>query len=343
MKNLISVSKILFFLLISHLSEGQIGGSKSFAFLNIPSNPTISALGGVNITKTQADPNSFLQNPALLDTSENNLLSINFLPYLGGIKYSSVAFVKSLNKQPFGLAVQQISYGDFQQTDASGNILGKFSANDLALTLSYARRQGNITFGGNLKFVNSVVESYKASAFLFDFGGVFKHPKQDLNYGIAVKNVGIRLKTFTPNDNPDLPLDVQMGVSFKPKYMPVRFSFTAHHLYRYDISYLNKTIVKKDLSGNIIENKVSTIDNLGRHFVAGAELLLNKNFNILLGYNHLRNRELSQQNAGGFSGFSVGFLFKTKFIDLSYSYAGYNSAGNLNSFGLVCDLGKIIK
>ncbi len=341
-KKHICVSKIIFFLLFFHLSKAQIGGNNSFAFLNIPSNPTISALGGANITKTQSDPNSFLQNPALLDTSENNLLGMNFLPYLGGIKYSSVAFVKSFKKQPVGLAIQHISYGDFQQTDASGNILGKFSANDLALTLSYARRQGNITFGGNIKFVSSVVESYKSSAILLDFGGVFKHPKQELCYGIVIKNLGIRLKTFTPNDNPDLPLDVQMGITFKPKFMPVRFSFTAQHLYKYDITYLDKTIVKKDLSGNIIENQVSTIDNLGRHLITGVELLLNKNFNILLGYNHLRNRELSQMNTSGFSGFSVGFLFKTKIIDLSYSYSGYNSAGNLNSFGLVCDLGKNI-
>jgi hypothetical protein len=342
-KKIINVFNTLFFLLIILQAKGQVGGNNSFTFLNIPSNPTISALGGINISKTQKDPNAFLQNPALLDTSENNLLGINFLPYLGGIKYSSFAFVKSFKKQSFGIAIQNISYGDFQQTDVSGNILGKFSANDVAITLSHARRQGNITFGGNLKFVNSVIENYTASAILADFGGAFKHPKHDLAYGITVKNLGIRLKNFTAFDNPDLPLDFQMGVSFKPKYMPVRFSFTAHHLYKYDITYLDKTIVKKDLSGNIIENKVSIIDNLGRHIVFGAELLLSKNFNILLGYNHLRNRELSQQNVSGFSGFSVGFLFKTKFIDLSYSYAGYNTAGNLNSFGLVCDLGKIIK
>lgn len=343
MKKLISVLNILIFLLIFYQSEGQIGGSKNFAFLNIPSNPAISALGGMNISKTQRDPNAFLQNPALLDTSKNNLLGFNFLPYLGGIKYSSVAFVKSFKKQAFGIAVQNIRYGEFQQTDATGNLLGKFSANDIAITLSHARKQGNITFGGNLKFVNSVIDNYTNSAILLDFGGVFKHPKHDLAYGIVVRNLGVVLKNFTPNDNPDLPLDVQIGLTFKPKYMPIRFSFTAHHLYKYDITYLDKTIVKKDLGGNIIENKVNTIDNLGRHFIAGAEFLLSKNFNILAGYNHLRNRELSHQNAGGFSGFSVGFLFKTKFIDFSYSYSGYNTAGNLNSFGLVCDLGKIIE
>lgn len=322
---------------------GQIGGSNNFTFLNIPSNPTISALGGINISKSQTDPNAFVQNPALLDTAENNLLGVNFLPYLGGIKYTSAAFVKKIKNQPFGLAIQHIDYGDFIQTDAAGNVLGKFSSSDNAISLSHARRQGNITFGGNLKFVNSVIENYAASAILLDFGGIFKHPTQDLTLGIAVKNIGMRLKNFTPSDSPNLPLDVQMGLTFKPKYMPIRFSITAHHLYKYDIAYLDKTAVKKDLSGNIIENKINPIDNLGRHFIVGTELLLSKNLNILLGYNHLRNRELSQINVSGFSGFSVGFLFKTKFIDLSYSYSGYNTAGNLNSFGLVCDLGKIIK
>ena len=322
---------------------GQIGGNSSFTFLNIPSNPTTLALGGINISKTQKDPNTFLQNPALLDSSQNNLLAINYSPYFSGIKYSSIAFVHQIKKQTFGFGIQHISYGDFQQTDASGNILGKFSASDVALTLSQVRRQGNITFGGNLKFVSSTIEMYSASALLFDFGGVFKHPKHDLSYAIVVKNMGIRFKNFTPFDNPDLPLDVQMGISFKPKYMPVRFSVTAHHLYKYDITYLDKSIVKRDLNGSIVENKVNSIDNLGRHFVVGAELLFNKNFTILLSYNHLKNRELSQQNIGGFSGFALGFLFNTKLIDFSYSYSGYNTAGNLNSFGLVCDLGKIIK
>jgi hypothetical protein len=334
---------ILFLCQITTSLSAQIGGNSSFTFLNIPSNPTTSALGGINISKTQKDPNSFLQNPALLDSSENNLLAVNFLPFFSGVKYSSAAYVRTIKKQTFGLGVQYIGYGDFLQTDPAGNIQGKFSANDYALTLSHARTQGNITFGVNLKFVGSVIESYSASAVLMDFGGVFKHPKQDFNFAITAKNIGIRLRSFTPFDNPDLPLDVQMGISFKPKYMPVRFSITAHHLHKYDITYLDKTIIKKDLSGNIIETTVNPIDNFARHFVFGAEFLLNKNFNILAGYNHLRGQELSQKNLSGFSGFSVGFLFKTKAIDLSYSYAGYNTAGNLNSFGLVCDFGKLIK
>jgi hypothetical protein len=300
-------------------------------------------LGGINISKNSKDPNGFFQNPALLDSSENNLFAINYLPYFSGVKYSSVAYIQPIKKNTFGLGIQYYGYGEFQQTDVTGNILGKFAVNDVALTLSHAHKQGNITFGGNIKFVSSVIESYTASAILLDFGGVFKHPKQDLSFAIAVKNIGVQLKNFTPTDSPDLPLDVLMGITFKPQYMPVRFSVTAHHLYKYDITYLDKNIIKKDLSGNIIEVNTNSVDNIARHFVIGAELLLSKSFNILAGYNHLRSKELSQQNIGGFSGFSVGFLLKTKVLNFSYSHAGYNTAGNLNSFGLVYDLGKFIK
>lgn len=343
MNKYFKLSFILYLSIITPQAFAQVGGNESFTFMKIPTNPVTSGLGGINISNTDKDPNGFLQNPALLDSSENNLLAINYIPYFAGVKYSSMAFIKSIKKNTFGLAGQYLSYGDFQLTDPAGNVLGRFSVNDVALTLSYAHRQGNITFGGNVKFVNSVIESYSASAILLDFGGVFKHPKQDLSYAIAIKNIGIQLKNFSSFDNPNLPLDVLMGVTFKPQYMPLRFSITAHHLYKYNISYLDKNIIKKDLSGNIIENKVNIVDNVARHFVIGAELLLSKNFNILAGYNHLRSKELSQQNIGGFSGFSVGFLFKTKFLDFSYSYAGYNIAGNLNSFGVVCDLGKFIR
>lgn len=322
---------------------GQIGGTNSFSFLAIPSSPTVAALGGINISKTNRDVNAFLQNPALLDSAESNLLGINYLPYLANINYSAVAYAKQIKQNIVGVGIQYVGYGDFQQTDASGNILGTFKANDFAITLSHARRQGNITFGTSLKYVGSVIESYAATAILLDFGGVFKHPTQDISYALAIKNIGIRLKNYTSFDNPDLPLDVQMGVTFKPKYMPARFSLTGHHLYKYNLAYLDQRIIKKDLLGNIIEQKINPVDNIARHFVLGVELLMSRNFNVLVGYNHLRGQELSQLKVGGFSGFSVGFLLKTKLLDLSYSYAGYNTAGNLNSFGLVCDFNKIIK
>lgn len=342
-KNYIWKFFILFFLQIARQGFSQIGGNQSFSFLNIPSNPVTLALGGINVSHTNKDINVLFQNPALLDTTLHNLLAVNYIPYFAGINYTTAAYGRSFKKNIVALGVQSVNYGNFQLTDAAGNILGQFTANDVALTLSSARTQGNITFGGSIKYVSSVVESYSAVALLLDFGAIFKHPTQALTLGISAKNIGALLKAYTPFDNSNLPFDVQAGISFKPKYMPVRFSFTAHHLYQYDIAYLDKTIIKKDFNGNIIENKVGLADKIARHFVVGTEILFNKNFHALIGYNHLRAAELSQQNISGFSGFSLGFLIHTKLLDFSYGYSGYNTAGNLNSFGLVCDLNRIIK
>lgn len=333
----------ILFLLNARLDFGQVGGEASFSFLNIPNSPVNLALGGINVTRSEKDVNVLFQNPALLDSSLHNLLSVNYSPYFSGINHSSVAYVRKYKKNLFGFSVQSINYGNFQLTDPSGNILGQFSASDVALSLSTAKTQGNITFGGSLKFASSVIESYSSVALLMDFGAIFKHPMEGLTIGLNIKNVGIALKSYTFADKQNLPFDVQAGITFKPQYMPVRFSFTAHHLYKYDITYLDKSIVNRDLNGNIIENKVNPIDNIARHFVLGAELLISKNFHALVGYNHLRSAELSQINVSGFAGFSAGFLVRTKLFDFSYGYSGYNTAGNLNSFGLVCDLNKIIK
>lgn len=333
----------IFFLQITWQSFAQIGGTGSFSFLNIPSNPINSALGGINVSHVDKDINVLFQNPALLDSSLHNLLAVNYIPYFSGINYTSAAYGRRINKRIFAIGLQSVNYGNFQLTDASGNVLGQFAANDVAVTLSTSQTQGNITFGGNIKYVSSIIESYSSVAVLMDFGAIFRHPIHSLSIGLVVKNVGLTMKSYTPFDNPALPFDVQAGISFKPKYMPVRFSLTAHHLYQYDISYLDKSIVKKDLNGNVIESKVNPVDKVARHFVIGTELLFSKNFHVLFGYNHQKSVELSQQNIGGFSGFSLGFLIHTQLLNFSYSYSGYNPAGNLNSFGLVCDLNRIIK
>jgi hypothetical protein len=341
-KNIIGLPIIL--LLFSIQANAQLGGWDSFSFLKIAPDPTTVALGGVNVTKSERNPNAFLQNPALLDSSQSQLLGVNFSPYFAGTNYLSSSYVHRFDKiGTWGLGVQYVNYGDFPLTDPIGNIQGTFRANDYALTLSHARRQGNITFGGNIKWVGSAIESYSATALLMDFGGVFRHPKADFTFGMVAKNIGFRVKDFTTTDAPDLPLDVQMGVSYKPQYMPARFSLTAHHLYQYDIAYLDTKIRKRDLSGNLIPNEIAVPDKIARHFVFGTELLLSRNFNVMLAYNYLRNRELSQQNIGGLSGFSFGFNFKTTFITLSYSYAAYHAAGGLSNFGVVCDLQRIIK
>jgi hypothetical protein len=322
----------------------QLGGRSSYAFLQLPSHARLSALGGVNISLSDRDVNMLLSNPALLDSGMHNQLAFSFVPYYASISYSSLAYARQVGKTGlWGAGLQYMSYGEMPQTDASSNDLGTFRANDFAFTVTHAHTRGNFTIGANLKLVGSTIETYSAYALLADMGSVFKHPEKDLKIALTVSNFGFRLSNYTEGDQADLPLDVQIGTTFKPKFMPFRFSFTAHHLQRFDIAYndpsQNYTL---DANGNVVKPEIGITDKIARHLVFGGELLLHKSFNLRFGYNHLINRELRLVNASGGAGFSFGAMLRVKAFEVAFSRMYYHAAGGRNSFTFICDMGRLI-
>jgi hypothetical protein len=84
-------------------------------------------------------------------------------------------------------------------------------------------------------------------------------------------------------------------------------------------------------------------DKIARHLVLGGELLLSKNLNLRLGYNHLRRKELRLENAPGAAGFSAGFLLRLKGFQLDYARAFYHQSGGSNFFTVGTDLGRFFK
>ncbi|MES2734379.1 MAG: type IX secretion system protein PorQ [Bacteroidota bacterium] len=346
MTNSISSAHLFFWLLLLYSSTtyAQLGGRSSFAFLKIPSHARLAAVGGVNISLADRDVNMLLSNPALLDSGMHNQLAFNFVPYYADIAYPSLVYARRVGKAGmWGAGLQYLSYGEMPQTDDSGNDLGTFRANEFAFTVAHAHTQGNFTIGASLKLVGSTIETYSAYAVLADMGSVFKHPESDLKIALAVKNVGFRLSNYTSNEQADLPLDVQIGASFKPEFMPFRFSLTAHHLQRFDIAYndpsQNNTL---DANGNVVAKEIGIADKIARHFVFGGELLLHKSFNLRFGYNHLINRELRLANASGGAGFSFGAMLRVKAFEVAFSRMYYHAAGGRNSFTFICDMGRLI-
>jgi len=193
-----------------------------------------------------------------------------------------------------------------------------------------------------VKIIASNIASYSAFALATDLGGVFKHPQNDLQIGLTLTNVGFSIKNYFSGQNLRVPFDARLGVSFKPQYMPVRFSVTAHHLYRWDIAYNDPAFATTldPFTGQSQTQKISFADKLFRHFVFGTELLLHKNFHIRLGYNHLRSKELRFSEATALAGFSGGLAFRVKGYEFAYTRAGFAAGGrsflvlskNINDF-----------
>ncbi|MGA0556714.1 type IX secretion system protein PorQ [Larkinella sp. VNQ87] len=319
------VNLAAFFLLIPFWAVGQFpGGQSGFAFLAIPTNARVAALGGLAASNTQPQGQFFLQNPALLDSSARNHLTLNFVPYFADTRFYCLQYglpVKSSG--PWAVGLQYLSFGTFEQTDLQGNSVGTFTANDYALSLTHSRTEGNFTLGATLKAVGSSIETYSAFAVLFDLGGTWRHPKKELIFGLVAKNAGFRLQSYLPGATgslPDLPFDLQAGVTVKPEHLPIRATLTAHHLHRFDIVYNDPALnVTYDLNGNPVPKNVAVPEKIMRHLAVGLEFLIHRNVNLLAGYNHLRRQEARLTTGTGAAGFSFGAAIQAKGFQLIYA------------------------
>ena len=321
----------------------QSGSTQAFSFLRRPANARVAGVGSENITVAENDVNMSLYNPALINTDMHTSFAFNYQPYLADINALSVVYGHQIKK--FGTltsSLQYMNYGEMDQTDASGLVLGTYKPSEYAFSFGHAHVQGPYSFGANLKFAGSNFMEYSSHAFLVDLGGTFKHPSKALTYGMVIKNAGFIVGDYTKNSNSTLPFDVQLGLSYKLEHMPLRISITGVKLYKYDIRYDDPNkVLPLDLNGNPIPESNNGFDKIMRHtdiifrhLVFGGEFLLSKNINIRFGYNHMMRRELQVTDIFSMAGISFGGMIKIAGFEFAYSRTNYHIAGGLNTLTL---------
>jgi hypothetical protein len=318
----------VFLFIISLSTKAQVGGQQGFMFLKLPSDALTNALGGMSVSNQTTTADAFWNSPALLDTSRVQRFAVTYAPYLGSTHAVTTSFAfRSLHKSHWALGAQYLNYGTMPETDAAGNNLGMFTAADYAIAGAYSHTENYFTIGITAKLLGSGIDSYQNVAAVADFAGVFRHPKQDFTIGIAAKNIGFVVKNYG-FVTPQLPFDLQIGTTFKPRFMPIRASITAHHLYRWNIVYNDPVVnFKYDNNGNKVLQTPSIPEKIMRHLTFGIELLVHSNISLLTGYNHLRRQELRLPLGGGGSGLSGGVVLRTPRFRVAYSYARYHWAG----------------
>ncbi|TLU98998.1 type IX secretion system protein PorQ [Dyadobacter luticola] len=334
------------FIFLNHAHSVQAqatGGRSKLDFLQLPAQAQSTALGSYHLTTPGNDPGLFFQNPALLDSSKTDRVSANLMPYLADTKFVNLAYANEFRKTSgvWAAGLQYLNYGTMVETDDAGNVIGEFRAADYGLSAGYGHQIGAFSVGGTFKLVGASVEAYHIWGLAFDWGAVFRHPKEDLTVGFAVKNIGFLKQNYVGATTPTLPLDVRVGATVKPKYMPLRFSATAHHLNRFDMVYNDPALFYTyDISGNKLPKKVGIAEKLGRHLALGIEALLHPKFRLMLGYDHLRRQELRLTNKAALAGFSFGAALKIKRFDIIYGRAQYVPGFGSSSLSIVMDLKK---
>ena len=333
----------LLILLATQAVAQPTGGRVGLTFLQLAPNAQLTALGSRHATLPGSDATLFIQNPALLDSTKNDQLSLSYMPYLADTRFMNLAYAHEFKRMRgvWAAGVQYLNYGTLVQTDDLGNQIGEFRAADYSVSVGYGNTIQNITIGGALKAVGSTLESYRLGGLALDWGATFRHPTRDLTAGFVVKNVGFLKQNYAGGEVPPLPFDIRIGATFKPEYMPVRFSLTAHHLNAFDMVYNDPALFFDfDPNGNRVPRKVALPEKLLRHLTLGTEIMIHPAFRLMLGYDHLLRQELRLQNMGGTSGLSLGAWLRISRFELSYGRAQYNAGLAANTFSFSMNLKK---
>ncbi len=335
-----SIQIIVIFLLM-HLQ--LFAGTGVFQFLDLPVSSRMAALGGKNISLMDDDINFALLNPALLSPNSHNMIGLNMANYLADVTFGTAAYSRTYDSHHLAVGVQFVDYGKFKEVTEHNEILGEFSAKDVAISLIYNRKIiDNLYVGGTFKPIFSAYERYFSFGAAIDLGMSYQHPNKLFQTGLVLRNMGTQFKGYYADVDGQhyepLPFDMQVGLSYKLRHAPFRLSATMYNLHNWNLSYIDNRHAIQSYDREELAIKIPFVDNFFRHMIIGVEFLPSKNFYVAASYNHRRHQELKMQGFKSMTGFSFGAGVKVKYFQIGFGMSQFQTGNSAYMFSLSTSL-----
>ena len=324
--------------------SGQTSGQTTAAALNLTTSARVGALGSMYLSVNDDDINVAVNNPTLISDKMNNQLSLSYVSLFSGSGYGGVYYGRKVKKWGlFVVGLQYVGYGSFDGYDENENYEGKFVAADYMMYIGWGRKLGERwRMGASFKPMLSHYESYTSMAVAFDLGVNYSSADELFNATFMARNIGAQLLSFD-DYRESLPFELTAGLSYKLPKAPFRLYFTATELQRWDLRYpdsFNPTEVEDPFTGQVTKESMlaGVLDNMMRHAVVGVEFCPTKAFNLRLGYNYRRAKEMQAATGFNFSGFSYGVGIRMKKFYIAYSRNNYHQSQAPNFITITTDL-----
>lgn len=305
----------LFLLLLMSVLPGHAQESGSvFNFLSVSSSAHANAIGGRNISLIEDDASLALQNPALLASTSDNSINLNFVTYMQGSKMGSAAFTKIASERgTWGVAAQFLGHGKMTETLETGEVIGEMSALDMALSGMFSYELSSHWVGGVAgKFVYSKYGPYNAVGLGVDLALNYYNAAKDFSMSLVAANLGGQVKAFG-DVHERLPFNLQWGFTQGIAHAPIRISVTLTDLNHWEKDYYYNPEGESSF-GRILMN----------HFNIGADILPTKNIYVGIGYNFRRASELKAAGSSHAAGLTAGAGITLKKFKLGVAYAKYH-------------------
>ncbi|MBI4351919.1 MAG: PorV/PorQ family protein [Elusimicrobia bacterium] len=274
-------------------------GTTGAAFLKVGVGARELALGSAASVLTEG-ANAANWNPGKLAGVKEKSLSASYNMLFIDESQGALAYATPLSggKEVVGVGINYLTVSDIEKrasdTDAADS---KFSNNNMAFTLSYARPEvaPGLALGANLKYISQKLDTTEDKAVALDLGSSYKLGGS-WTAAFVVQNLG---STIGPDK---LPLTLKTGAA------------------------------RSFLDGKLAAGtELNWLANDERFYASlGAEYLLNKNFAFRAGYQFGH----SADDLGGLVGLGAGLGLKFDRFALDYAYVPFGDLGDTHRMTL---------
>jgi hypothetical protein len=274
----------------------------------------IAGLAGAAVALDDSDVSTAFQNPALVGSAMQGMLSATYLNHLTDVKAGFISYAADGGR--FGTVmggIRYLTYGTFERADANGIRDGStFGAYDAIVTVGLGRSYGErLQYGASLHWVTAKIDDAGAGAFAADAGVYYYMPGQQLGLSASVHNIGVAFNSFGETDD-DLPTDLRIGISKRLTHLPLHLTLMGYNLH--------------DLEGR----DGSFADDVLEHIAFGAEFILGSALRMRLGYNHRRHQDLKTDSRLDLAGVGIGFGIQVNRFHFDYAYNDWSSLGGIH-------------
>lgn len=335
---------LLLLFLAPSIAIAQTGGRGTYDFLNIALSPRVAALGGNALPINDGDIQLTAFNPALINSSMNNQLSLSYVDYYADLGFSSLQYGRTFDKVgSFVAGLQYFNYGKFEYADEAGNRDNTFGASDYAFSLGWGRElDSNFTIGANAKFIGSQYESYNSFGIAVDVAGTYLS-KSGWLFSLSARNIGSELKSYLPGGASTVPFSMQVGLSKRLDHVPFRLILIYDHLQKWDLTYEDPI----DLKGRIdpitgvkseLKGAEKMADQFMRHIIIGGEFYIGKGLALRGSYNYKRRQEMQVPDKLAMIGFAWGIGVKISRFQINYARSTFHVVGSPNYISISTQL-----
>jgi len=283
---------ILFFLFNLNKVYSE-AGEHALAFIKIPVFARATALGNA-FTAMTADATCILYNPAAIVINGTSL-QLGYNKYLVDINQGAICCIKGNNNIGIGVGLNALHTGKIDKRNKDGTLAGEFSAEDMNLLLTAAKRINYVNIGGGLKYFRERLDDETAGAYALDCGILLKQDR--FNIGLAGQNV-LATKIKFINEAENLPKIIRLGVLIKP---------------------VDNFLLTTDIEKIIGYKKIN--------ISIGTEVTIAKFLLLRAGYiSKFSEKDLGRSKIVS-TGLAVGCGINIKFINFDFAYLPYGDLG----------------